>query len=57
VAACVGDNTTLVPGAARAPYEPGLLALREGALLETAVRALPELPEVATLLQDLSISL
>jgi deoxyribonuclease V len=46
VAACVGDSTTLVPGAARAPYEPGLLALREGALLEAAVRALPELPEV-----------
>jgi deoxyribonuclease V len=46
VAACVGDSTTLVPGAARAPYEPGFLALREGALLEAAVRALPELPEV-----------
>jgi deoxyribonuclease V len=27
-------------------YEPGLLALREGALLEDAVRALPRMPEV-----------
>jgi deoxyribonuclease V len=35
-----------VPGYARAPYEPGLLALREGALLEAALRALPELPDV-----------
>jgi deoxyribonuclease V len=35
----------VVGGSASAPYEPGLLALREGALLETAVRALPELPD------------
>jgi deoxyribonuclease V len=34
------------PGRAGAPYEPGLLALREGALLEAAVRALPESPDV-----------
>jgi deoxyribonuclease V len=27
-------------------YEPGLLALREGALLEAAIRSLPELPDV-----------
>jgi deoxyribonuclease V len=41
-AACVGEGTTAVPGRAGAPYEPGLLALREGALLEAAVRARPE---------------
>jgi len=35
-----------VPGRAGAPYEPGLLALREGALLEAVVRALPERPDV-----------
>jgi deoxyribonuclease V len=45
-AACVGRRTATVPGYARAAYEPGLLALREGALLEAAVRALPELPDV-----------
>jgi deoxyribonuclease V len=45
-AACVGRRTTVVPGYAGAPYEPGLLALREGALLEATVRALPELPDV-----------
>jgi deoxyribonuclease V len=33
-------------GEAGAPYAPGLLALREGALLEAAVRALPALPDV-----------
>jgi deoxyribonuclease V len=44
-AACVRRGTTVVRGYAGAPYEPGLLALREGALLEGAVRALPELPE------------
>jgi deoxyribonuclease V len=33
-------------GAAGAPYEPGLLALREGPLLEAAVRALPVAPDV-----------
>lgn len=36
----------MVRGRAGAPYEQGLLALREGALLETAVRALPERPDV-----------
>jgi deoxyribonuclease V len=45
-AACVGRGTTAVAGRAGGPYEPGLLALREGALLESAVRALPELPDV-----------
>jgi deoxyribonuclease V len=36
----------VVTGKAGAAYAPGLLALREGPLLERAVRALPELPEV-----------
>src|SRR5262245_48686155 len=45
-AASVGDESAVVTGQAGAPYEPGLLALREGALLEAAVRALPELPDV-----------
>jgi deoxyribonuclease V len=45
-AACVGRGTTAVAGRAGGPYEPGLLALREGALLEAAVRALPDLPDV-----------
>lgn len=35
-----------VAGAAGGPYRPGLLALREGPLLEAAVRALPSLPAV-----------
>jgi deoxyribonuclease V len=35
-----------VPGGAGAPYEPGLLALREGAVLEAAVRELPRFPDV-----------
>ncbi len=45
-AACIGRVATVVPGYAGAPYEPGLLALREGELLEAAVRALPEVPDV-----------
>jgi deoxyribonuclease V len=36
----------VVEGAAGAPYLPGLLAAREGALLEAAVRALPRPPDV-----------
>jgi deoxyribonuclease V len=36
----------VVRGEAGAPYERGLLALREGALLEAAVRALLETPDV-----------
>ena len=36
----------MVSGHAGAPYEPGLLALREGALLEAAVRALTKPPDV-----------
>jgi deoxyribonuclease V len=38
-------ESVVVTGTAGAPYEPGLLALREGALLEGVVRRLP-LPEV-----------
>jgi deoxyribonuclease V len=44
--ACAGREAAVVPGRAGAPYEPGLLALREGALLEAAVRALPEPQDV-----------
>jgi deoxyribonuclease V len=39
-------GSAVVSGSAAAPYEPGLLALREGPLLGGAVRALPEPPEV-----------
>lgn len=45
-AALVDGRIAVVAGAAGAPYEAGLLALREGPLLEAAVRALPEAPEV-----------
>ena len=45
-AACVGHAAIVLPGRAGAPYEPGLLALREGALLEAAVRALGQPPDV-----------
>lgn len=37
---------SVVGGRAPAAYEPGLLALREGPLLEAAVRGLPGAPEV-----------
>jgi deoxyribonuclease V len=40
----VGEATAT--GAAQAVYEPGLLALREGPLLEAAVRALASSPDV-----------
>jgi deoxyribonuclease V len=40
----VGGAT--VRGEAAAPYQPGLLALREGPLLEAAIRALPDEPAV-----------
>jgi deoxyribonuclease V len=39
-------GTAVVAGTAGATYEPGLLALREGPLLDAALRALPERPEV-----------
>ena len=45
-AALDDGRTAVAAGAAGAPYEPGLLALREGPLLEAAVRALPEPPDV-----------
>jgi len=45
-AADAGGHTAVVRGHAGAPYEPGLLALREGPLLESAVRALPKPPDV-----------
>jgi deoxyribonuclease V len=45
-AANLGRETVVVEGRAGAPYEPGLLALREGALLEAAVRALSQRPDV-----------
>lgn len=50
-AACMMDRGRMVavaavPGAAGASYEAGLLALREGPLLEAAVRALPGRPQV-----------
>ncbi len=39
----------VVAGVARAPYAAGLLALRVGPLLEEAVRALPDAPDVLLL--------
>jgi deoxyribonuclease V len=49
-AAVLRGRTTVaqatVVGEAGAPYEPGLLALREGPLLEAAVRALRDVPDV-----------
>ncbi len=36
----------MVSGVLGAPYEPGLLALREGPILEAAVRALPRQPDL-----------
>jgi deoxyribonuclease V len=43
--AALGRETAVATGAAGAAYEAGLLALREGALLEAAVRALPSRPD------------
>jgi deoxyribonuclease V len=45
-AALTDGRTAVVAGPAGAPYEPGLLALREGPLLEAAIRALPQPPQV-----------
>jgi deoxyribonuclease V len=45
-AASARGPAAVVHGRAGAPYSPGLLALREGPLLEAAVRALPEPPDV-----------
>jgi deoxyribonuclease V len=38
--------STAVSGEAGAPYVPGLLAMREGPVLEAALRALPTAPDV-----------
>ncbi|UCH11220.1 MAG: endonuclease V [Fidelibacterota bacterium] len=38
--------TASIRGMTNATYQPGLLALREGYLLEEVVRALPDLPDV-----------
>jgi deoxyribonuclease V len=43
--AALGCETAVAAGAAGAAYVPGLLALREGPLLERAVRSLPAIPE------------
>jgi deoxyribonuclease V len=45
-AAATRDETAVVDAKAGAPYEPGLLALREGPALEAAVRALERPPDV-----------
>jgi deoxyribonuclease V len=45
-AAANSGKIFVVAGAADAPYEAGLLALREGPLLEAAVRGLAERPDV-----------
>jgi deoxyribonuclease V len=45
-AAALEGEISVVEGAAGAAYEAGLLALREGRLLEAAVRALAEPPDV-----------
>ena len=44
--AALGDETAVAQGLAPATYEPGLLALREGDLLEQAVRRLSRSPDV-----------
>lgn len=45
-AAALGGETAVVTGEAGDAYEAGLLALREGPLLEAAVRALRQRPDV-----------
>lgn len=45
-AVAVGDEAVVIDGKAPAEYEGGLLALREGVLLERAVRGLSAPPEV-----------
>jgi deoxyribonuclease V len=45
-AAATEEDAAVVRGSAGAPYAPGLLALREGRLLEAALRALPHPPDV-----------
>jgi deoxyribonuclease V len=45
-AALADGRAVVVAGPAGAPYEAGVLALREGALFEAAVRALSQRPDV-----------
>jgi deoxyribonuclease V len=45
-AASTEQDAAVVRGSAGAPYAPGLLALREGRLLEAALRALRQPPDV-----------
>jgi deoxyribonuclease V len=45
-AAAAAEVATTIAGTAGAPYEAGLLALREGPLLERAIRGLPRSPDV-----------
>ncbi len=45
-AAALAGDVAAIEGAAGAGYDAGLLALREGELLEAAVRALPRRPDV-----------
>src|SRR6266540_574795 len=45
-AASLSGTTAIACGRAGAAYEPGLLALREGRLLEEAVKRLPRRPDV-----------
>lgn len=45
-AAALAGQVALFEGEAGAAYAPGLLALREGALLEAVVRSLPARPDV-----------
>jgi deoxyribonuclease V len=45
-AAVYGEKVAVTSAVSPVGYETGMLALREGPLLEAAVRALPELPDV-----------
>jgi len=45
-AAALGDEVAVSSAVSPEGYEAGMLALREGPLLEAAVRGLPELPDV-----------
>ena len=44
-AAALGGEAAVTSAVSPEGYEPGMLALREGPLLEAAVRGLPELPD------------